>query len=352
MPIIKSNHVAFRGVATVLPEKKIHIDDVDPNHYINMELIERLKKNVGIEYLYEANPETTGSDLAYVGAEKLIEKLGWPKDSIDGLVYSTETPDYVTPAISCILQQRLGIKSGGIAFDVTSGCPGSINATALGTMLIESGACKRVLVLLGNTVRRTTSIQDYGLAFLISDAGAVFALEHTDELTPMTTVLHADGSGYECLIIPASGTRNPRNSETCLAKEDQHGNLRSDEQYFMDGKGVFDFAVKNVPHLIEEALEAHEWTKDNVDQFIVHQPNAYMLKLIIQRSKIEKEKVLINIQKYGNTSNASLAFIMLDLNRQGKLNDSNVLMTSFGGGLYTGAIAAHIDKMVCVEIQL
>ncbi|MCQ2546167.1 MAG: ketoacyl-ACP synthase III [Clostridia bacterium] len=352
MPVIRTNHVKIVGVGSGLPKNKMSIYDVDKDNYFPKEKIDKMHNNVGINNLYEADINQTAADLCYPVAEALIEKLGWEKDSIDGLIFSTETPDYTTPATACFLQGKLGLSTDCIAIDITSGCPGSINTIGVGSQFIETGACRRVLILLGNTVRRTTSKQDYGLAYLISDAGAAVALEYTEEENPTTIIMYADGSQYEKLILPTSGFRHPKTPETAIVKEDEYGNRRSMDQYYMDGHSIFDFAARAVPRILKEVRKEHGWEEDDVDYYLLHQPNLYMVNLIIKRAKSSTDKFPINITKYGNTSNASISLLMNDLNDENKLSNTNLVMSSFGGGLYWNAVATHVDDVCCIKMTV
>ncbi len=301
---------------------------------------------MGINELYEAKQEQTAADLCAHSAEILLEELGWGKDSIDGLLFLSQTPDYITPATSCVLQHRLGLPTSCVSSDFNFGCTGFIHGIFFGSQLIELKTCRRVLVLIGDTLRRLSSEYDRGLYFILSDAGSAIGLEYEESAHAMTTVLHTDGSGYDGLIVPAGGTRIPKTAETCVLKEDKDGNQRSQEHYYMNGMDIFTFAVKQIPELIQETLELVGWGRDSIDQYFLHQANVHMVKHIAKRAKIDINKCPMNIGQYGNTSGCSIPLLLVDRQKNGRaFSGERVLLCGFGVGLAWGATATTRERI-------
>ena len=351
MSITKTNHVKMVGIAVTLPKNKASVHSYNKGHFETSE-IETISKTVGVQTLYEATPNQTASDFCLNSAEKLIDDVGWSKDSIDGLIFASQTPDYIAPATSSIMQNRLGLSTDCITFDINFGCTGFLNGMLMASNFIELGTCKRVLVLVGDTLRRLSSEKDNSLHFILSDAGSAVAFEYTEECIPMSIAMHSDGSGYEGLMVPAGGARLPKSNETCIMKDVGNGNYRSDDNYLMDGMSIFTFAIKNAPKAINEIIDIHGWDKNSVDKYFLHQANAYMVKYITKRAKIDIDLCPINIDKYGNTNGTTIPLLLLDyFSDSNNDNAINAVLCAFGVGLSWGAVAVRLEKIICSEIQ-
>jgi 3-oxoacyl-[acyl-carrier-protein] synthase-3 len=186
--------------------------------------------------------------------------------------------------------------------------------------------------------------------FIISDAGTATAIERSSEINMTSVILKSDGSGVDSLIIPAGGDRLPISDQTGIRKTGKDGLNRSDENLFMDGMGIFTFAVREVPELIRELLTLHEYEPEDVDYYLLHQANAYMVKYIAKRAKIPIERIPINIQIYGNTNGSTLPFLIHDLASNELATEKDVILCGFGVGLSWGGIATKLGALDCAEI--
>lgn len=352
MAVSSTTHVKIRGISAALPKRSISVFDLAEGN-ISVAEIEKIAKGVGAKKIYEAAPDQTAADFCQTAAEQLICDLNWPKDTIDGLIFASQTPDYIAPATAGILQNRLGLTTDCLAYDINFGCTGFLNGLLLASQLIELKTCKRVLVLAGDTLRRLTSRLDKGLRFVLSDGGSAVACEYSETADRMVTTMHTDGSGYKGLFVPAGGARLPKTAETAVMKQAEEGNIRCDENYRMNGMDIFSFAVKRVPVCLDEISRLARWGKEDIDYYFLHQANAYMVKYIVKRAGIEMRKCPINIYEYGNTNGTTIPLLLLDCYKQGKLNGQmNAILCAFGVGLSWGATAVTLgEDTVYSDIQ-
>jgi 3-oxoacyl-[acyl-carrier-protein] synthase-3 len=349
MAMLKTEHVKMSGVCCTLPGEGQSIYEVGKD-YFSEEVIRKTANPIGVETLYFAGVGQTASDMCFAAAEHLIEKLQWSREEIDGLLFVSQTPDYKTPATACILQDRLALSKNCLAMDINFGCSGFAYGYYVASSLIESGACNKVLLLVGDALRENISPEDKGLTFIIGDSGTATGIERTDSANPSSLIVKTDGSGYKALIISAGGARNPIDPLTSIRLEDDDGNKRSAEDMFMDGLAVFTFVVKEIPLLIEELSAAQGIPKDDFDYYLMHQANAYMIKYIAKRSKVPLEKFPVNIGKYGNTNGSTIPFLICDLAENELKEPKDVIMSGFGVGLSWGGIATKLGALACADI--
>ena len=351
MAVLETKCVKISGITVTLPKNKLSVYDLGKENF-SKEDIEPISKGVGVNYVYEAHKEQTAADLCLNSAEKLLKDLNWAKESIDGLIYVSQTPDYIAPATACILQNRLNLSSDCIAFDINYGCTGFLNGLLLASQFIETGTCKRVLVLVGDTLRRMVSELDKGLYFILSDAGSAIGVEYCEEKNKIITTMHTDGSGYDGLMVPAGGARIPKSQYTSKMVEVEDGNIRCAENYYMKGMDIFSFAIKKVPVLLNEIIQLSGWDRDEINYFFLHQANAYMVNYITKRAKIDKNKCPINISRYGNTNGSTIPLLLVDYyEKNKKFDDIKAILCAFGVGLSWGATALQLNDLICSDIQ-
>ncbi|RKL61632.1 ketoacyl-ACP synthase III [Thermoanaerobacteraceae bacterium SP2] len=349
MPITILKNSKITGICCTLPDNCLSIYDMGKK-YFDEEEIEKISKSVGIKYLYLAKPEQTTSDLAVKACEKLILNLNWNKDEIDGLILITQTPDYILPSTANILQYRLGLKKNCIAIQINLGCSGYVYGIWLASEFISNGTCKKVLVIVGDTLSKTTSKQDKSI-FMLSDGVAATAVEYKEGYSSSSFSLFSDGSGADKLIIPDGGFRNPVSEKSYILSKDEDGNSRSNMNIFMDGMAIFLFAINQVPSALKEFINYLNVDIVKIDKFLLHQANNYLIKMLARNAKLPIEKIPINIDKFGNTSAASIPLVICDqLKNDLEHKDLNVIMAGFGVGLSWGIGMLKLERGISTSI--
>ncbi|MDR3225232.1 MAG: ketoacyl-ACP synthase III, partial [Clostridiales Family XIII bacterium] len=256
MARLKTENLKISGVCCALPGSGQSVFDIGAP-YFDEETIRKTAHPIGVETIYTAPAGMTASDICYVAADRLIEKLGWDRDEIGALIFISQTPDYRMPATSGILQHRLGLSEECLIFDINLGCSAFVNGYFLAANLIEAGSCTKALLLIGDTLREYVSPEDKGLTFIISDGGSATAFERTQDIGKTSLIVKSDGAGSGDLIIPAGASRKPSDSRTGIRQDDGSGSKRSEDDMYMDGMGVFTFAVKQTPLLLTELSAYH-----------------------------------------------------------------------------------------------
>jgi len=338
MSLCTLHNVRFAGMATCVPKRVFHnIDDAPPK--IRSER-QRLARNIGI-YTRRLCPDwQTFSDLAFEATEKLLAELQWNKADIDALIIVGQSPDYLIPATAIILQDRLQLPQTTIAFDVNLGCSGYPFGLHLVGSMIAAGAIKKGLVLVGD---RAGEEKDP----LFSDAGTATALEFDASAPPMHFDLNSDGSGYQAIMLPVGGHREPVEISDLVGRRDEGGYWRFGTDLVLDGPAVLSFSTQRIPPAVEKILSHVGMTKDEIDYFIFHQANRMINETIRKKLGLPEEKVPSTLRDFGNTSGASLPVTMTARLRetlsQGK---HRLLLCGFGIGLSWGTAIVDIDSAV------
>jgi len=284
----------------------------------------------------------------------LLNDLNWDPNSVDALVFVSQTFDFPSiPATSCVLQMRLGLSKDCAAFDIALGCSGHVYGLWTVASLMAASGLSRVLLLAGDVVSRACSPLDRSTALLFGDAGSATALQADSSAPPITFSLGTDGSGWENLVIPAGGFRRPRNETTGIRQKAEGNNTRSAEDLFMDGAEIFDFTLQEVSPLVNKVLTAAEWNRDDVDYFVFHQANKFMLTFLAKNMKLPLAKVPFSIQDYGNTSSASIPVTINSILREAVSTRSlRLLLAGFGVGYSWAGCGLMCGPMVAPEIIL
>lgn len=346
MPLIKLGNAIIRGISTALPDNMVSIDSLKGN--FNSENIDKVIEAVGVRTLYHAKVGQTASDLCLAAAERLISELGWNKDSIDGLLFISQTHDFITPSSSCILQNKLGLSVDCIALDINLGCSAYIYGLFMAYQFIVARTCNRVLVLVGDTLSKCIAKKDKGTALIFSDGGSATAVEFSEGEGAATFNLKCDGAGAQSLIIKGGGFRNMHNQEGDISMDSSASELIEANQLYMNGMEIFSFAVREIPTILRKTLDSHGWSVNEPEYVLLHQANKHMLRFIARNARIQEEKVLINIEKYGNISGASIPLLIDDLLKSElQREDKKVIMSGFGVGLSWGAVALKLRKGLC-----
>lgn len=348
MAFLEINNVAIRGISASVPKQIVENRDIYPSETEGVELF---IESTGIERHHNVPKEICSSDLCIAATKELITGLGWDKDSIDAVVFVTQTPDYLEPATSCIIQNRLGLSTDCLTLDISLGCSGWVYALSVISSLMQNGTVKRGLLLAGDTPSKNCSPRDKSTYPLFGDAGTATALEYSKDATQMTFLLNTDGEGYKTIIIPAGGYRNQVTADSLIEKYHGDGIVSSDVHVSMDGMNVFSFAINKAPKSIKGLLEKTGESIESVDYVILHQANLFMNEKIRKKLKLVPEKVPYSLRNFGNTSCASIPLTMVtQCSEKLKSSIRKCIGCGFGIGLSWGSVLFETNNIVIPEL--
>lgn len=293
--------------------------------------------STGITRIRQARVGMTASDLCKAAAQCLLEALNVTPNEIDGIVFVSQTSDYIMPATSAALQSKLGMEKRVAAFDINYGCSGYVYGLLQAEMLIHAGLCRSVLVLAGDTTTRLVNPRDRALRMLFGDGGSATLVVAGEE--QHTYAVRTDGSGAKSLIVPAGGSRQPRDGASCIEAEGEDGNVRSAENLFMDGVAVLFMALRDAPEIIAEAISLASWSTEKATFYGLHQANRFMVDYLARKMRITPETTAFSCADIGNTGPASIPVMLAiehpRLQAEGRLE--KVALCGFGVGFSTAA---------------
>ena len=316
------------GIGCYLPEKKLTNQDLEKMVDTSDAWI---TERTGIKTRHIAAPDQATSDLAYEASLKALADAKTKPEELDMIIVATETPDYKYPSTACLLQAKLGAKNAA-CFDLSAGCSGFVYAVGIGCQSIVSGLYKKILLVGAETLSRIINWTDRNTCVLFGDGAGAAVLGRVDDgYGVLSLELGADGTGGEHLIQPAGGSRNPTTHETV----DAYGQC-----VHMDGQDVFKFAARKMPAACKKVLQKAGMTIDDIALLVPHQANLRIIDNAIDRLKINRDRVWINIEKHGNMSAACVPVCLTEAQQAGRLKKGdNVIMVAFGAGLtWAGAL--------------
>jgi 3-oxoacyl-[acyl-carrier-protein] synthase-3 len=323
------------GIATAVPSRIF--DNTRDTTGFGEEEVRKVVAMAGVKQRHVSDGSICSSDLCLRAAENLLRDLGWDKDSVDGLIMVTQTPDYFLPSTSSLIHRDLGLGVHCASFDVGLGCSGYPYGLWMAAMMVNSGL-QRVLVLHGETPSVFTSPEDRATHLLFGDAGSATAVERKAGAAPWYFNLQSDGSGYDALLIPAGGFRQ-------RFSEDQR-------QYYlhMNGTDLFNFTIKRVPPLIHDTLEMAGIAVDDVDRFVFHQSNQFMMKHLAKKCGLPAEKTPVILAEYGNTGGASVPLtITRGVCSTPLTSQSKLMLLGYGVGLSWGSALIDLDENTAIS---
>lgn len=317
----------FAGTGSYLPEKRMTNAELEQIVDTSDEWI---RQRTGISERRVAAADQSTSDLATEASRAAISIAELTPQDIEAVILGTITPDTMTPACAVYVQHALGIDNAA-AFDLSAACTGFVYGTAVGTSFVQTGLYRNVLVIGAESLSRVIDYQDRGTCILFGDGAGAAVLSRAEEGSPSKIIdsyLRSDGGGASLIEIPAGGSSKPASHETIEAR-----------QHFltMNGKEVFKFATKSMIELIETALKRNNFSPDDLSLIIPHQVNSRIIDAALKRIDIPGERFFLNLDRYGNTSAASVPIALDEAVRGGRLSRGDlVLFVAFGAGLTWG----------------
>lgn len=339
--------VRLAGLVSAVPSQVVSNLDCPPE---KRQERERLVRNIGIDTRRVCGEGVVFSDLALEAAEKLIAGLGWAKEEVQALIVVTQSPDYPIPATAIILQDKLGLPHGTLAFDVNLGCSGYPYALYTLGCMIAAGGIRRGIVLVGDKSSNPTSL-DNGLLSLFGDAATATALEFDADAPPMYFQMGSDGSGHRAIIIEAGGQRVPFQPHHLERLPGADGISRKGTDVILDGPAILNFSIREVPPLVTQLLASTPHDAGSVDYFVFHQANRMINETIRKKLGLPPEKVPMSLHDFGNTSSASVPVTMTVRLREALAESpKRLLMAGFGVGLSWAAAVVDLDRPYMPEL--
>lgn len=343
--VFKDKRIA--GILTVLPENEVFFEDEVGNYSFPEKQSLRLKKVMGYEKHRIAKPETASSDLALFGLQHLMEAGRIKKEDIGALLVVTLTPDHFLPHVSNILHGKCGLSRDTVCMDIMQGCCGFMLGLMQGFALLNYMPDKKVVLVNADVLSHKVSKRDRNSYPLIGDAATITILENQAGAPDIYFNILTDGTGRDALGIPAGGSRMPCTAETSVMKDDGEGNFRSLDNMYMDGTAVLQFVMNEVPPMIDDTLSFAQRSKEEIEYFLFHQPNRFMMRKLAEKLEIPYEKVPMNIvESYGNASGASIPMDITANFPQMMCNEKHlVCLGAFGAGWCWGAAVTELGNM-------
>lgn len=319
--------VGIAGIGVAIPEKRLTNDDLAKFMDTSDEWI---SSRTGIRERRLAEKDEATSDYAIRAARHAMERAGVTADEIDLIIVATVTGDMPFPSTACLVQDAIGAKRAG-AFDLQAACPGWIYAMTVAEGMIASGRSNCALVIGAEMLSKLVNWEDRGTAVLFGDGAGAAILKPVESGGITATLLGADGAGGCHLYVEAGGTRRPTSAETVA--EGAH-------YVKMNGQEVFKFAVRVMNEATAEILVKAGWTSEQIDLLVPHQANGRIIDAAVKRLGLPNERVVVNVDRYANTSSASIPLALWEAQEEGRLKPGDkVVCVSFGAGLVWGALA-------------
>jgi len=298
--------------------------------------VDKVGKKSGVMQRHISLEGQTAFDLACTAIDKLFQN-GFNVSDIDGIIFCTQSPDYIMPSNAFLIHKHFGFSSNVWAFDYNLACSGYIYGLAIVQGMILSGMAKNVLLINADTYSKYINKNDRSTRVLFSDGGAVSVIGLTNDSCFIDFQLATAGTEYKSFYIPSGGARTPKNEQTKTLDVDQSGNERTTENIHMNGFAVWKFISKTVPDQINSILAKNNMTLDAIDFFGFHQASKLTLDSLVKALKIDQSRVYSNLENVGNTVSASIPILLKDAMNEGRLKRGDtILLSGFGVGLSWG----------------
>ena len=342
------------GILGILPENVYYFDDEVNNYTFPVKQTMRLKKLMGFESHRMVKKDSFTSDLCIFGAEYLLKKGYIDKEEIGAIIVVTLSPDHFLPHISNTIQGELDFSEDVICLDIAQGCCGFLVGLMQSFLLLDKLGNKKVLLFNADVLSKKISPKDRNDFPLAGDGAAVTVIENDKTAEDIYYTIYMDGKRRNVLRIPAGGFRLPNSPETGELKDQGDGNFRALDHMHMDGADVFNFVQTEVPPCIDEILDFSGLKKDDIDYYLFHQPNTFMLQKLREKLEIDEEKIFSDlVRKYGNSSGASIPLVITDnLSKLMKKEKHICCLSAFGSGLAWGAMVINLGMMKFCDLVI
>ena len=329
----------IKAISYYLPKQILSNEEI--NHQFPEWPTEKIAQKVGIVERHIAGKEETAGDMAQCAAEKLFAEHCIDRKDIDFVMLCSQSPDYFLPSTACVLQDKLKLRTDIGAFDFNLGCSGYIYGLAMAKGMIVSGIAKNVLLLTSETYTKFIHPKDKGNKTIFGDAATATLVSNNGWGEIGEFVIGTDGSGAEHLIVKSGAAFHPSKYEDL--HWDESGNPISSDYLYMNGGEIFTFTIEKVPMLITQTLSKNNLTLSDINLFVMHQANKYILEFLRKKMNIPAEKYYLNIEHVGNTVSSTIPIALVD-STDSIAKANNVLLAGFGVGLSWGATIIKCKK--------
>lgn len=351
MAFLQYQDYKILGVSTSVPQNIRRTSDLTET--FGEEITTKIEKHVGVIQGHICDEKTTTSDLCVDAALNLINGLKIKKEEIDGIIFVSQTPDYIAPSTACLIQYRLGLDQDCLAFDINLACSAYVYGLSSALSYLQNQPnIRNILLLCGDTVSKHCSPFDRQLALLSYDAGTATLIRKESNNNIAKFHLKTIGTGYRSLIVPYGGYRH-RNGEQ-ERTEREPGIIRNDYDGYMNGPDVFRFSIKEVPKLVNEFDTKFSLERDNIDTHFMHQANKFIIGNISKRINFPMNKVPISIENYGNTGAATIPLTICNHYAPDKPVTVNerISVCGFGIGLSLGFGVITFENTLVLPIKI
>lgn len=349
MAQLKFKNIGIKAMSAAVPRHTIH--NYEYTEHFGAEEVKDIVDKIGVYERRFADANTCSSDLCFAAAQKLIDDNNVDVSEIDLLVFISQTPDYRMPATSVLLQHRLGLPNSTMAFDINLGCSAFIYGLSVVYGLMQSAGMRKALILDGETRSKVYSPKDRRTAFIFGDAGVAALIEKDEAFGDSFFSFGSDGSREDLIKIPAGGYRNPSSVKSVTEKVvDEYGNIRTEEQGFMNGGDVFNFVIREIPRDIKSVLQFSGKTLEQIDFFVFHQANSFINSYLAKKLKLDETRIPTTIHKFGNTSSVSVPLTIVSELKSRIDKDKMLLLSAFGVGMTWASAVLTLNDCTISEI--
>ena len=336
--------VKIKGVAGAVPQKRVN--NLTDHLFCSEEDRKKIVALTGVMEYRKASMDLCASDLCTAAAQQLLSGLHREHHEIDGIIFTTMTPDYRVPSTACVLQDRLKCSTSTVAYDINMGCSGYVVGLYNACAMIQGAGLKRVLLLAGDTQTKLCHPTDKNVSFILGDGGTATLLEAGADSDEIAIELMTDGSRFQNLYVPAGGFRRPSDETSRQILERPDGGVRSDDHLYMNGMEIFKFASTDVVKSLASFMETRHLSSNEIGYLFLHQANKFMNDKIAAKLKFPKHKVPYSIEMYGNTGSASIPLtIAHHFSVNGSSGKQRSLLCGFGVGLSWGVVDIVLEDI-------
>lgn len=321
----------IKCISYYLPSLKLCNDDIS-KQFPEWDS-EKIIQKIGVKNRSIADKNEFTSDIAVNAINNLCIEHDVDKSIIDYLIVCTQSPDYFLPTTACIIQNKAGLSTSCAAIDINQGCSGYIYGLSLAKGLIVAGIAKNVVLVTAEMYSKYIHNQDKGNRSIFGDAGTATLIASDGKYRLGQFSLGTDGSGFENLIVKNGASRNKKEADDLVP---------NDNNLYMNGPEIFNFTAKAVPNLVKETLQKNDENIEDINQYIFHQANTFMLDYLRKKINIPKDKFLVDMEDYGNTVSSTIPIALK--NRMEKIIDDKILLAGFGVGYSWGALVIYNNK--------